>query len=95
MQAASIIDLQPQHDVGIMILTEGGSVSGMRKKNQPHWIEHSHFFDPSVFECSECGKKYSRKEDSCPNCKTRLQFIKDDLGWIEEEEELDLILEDD
>ncbi len=67
----------------------------MKRNSPPYWIKHTHLFDPDEYECSRCGKRFRRKTAACPNCGIFLRREKDDLGWIDEEEELDMILEDD
>ncbi len=67
----------------------------MKKSRYPHWIKHSHFFDCDTYECSECGKCFKQKAKACPNCGAVLRVVDDDLGWIDELEELDMILGND
>ena len=67
----------------------------MRKLKIPHWIIHSHFLASDEYECSECGKRFRRKTKRCPGCGAVLRSARDDLGWVDEEEELSIILEDD
>lgn len=67
----------------------------MGRPKYPHWIKHSHFFDPDEYECSECGKYFKQKLNDCPNCGAHLRMVDDDLGWMDELEELDMILGND
>ena len=67
----------------------------MKKTKQPRWIKHSHFNGSEDFECSECGKRFKRKSQVCPNCGAHLRRTDDDLGWIDELEALDTILDED
>ena len=39
----------------------------------PHWIKHSHLFDPDEYECSRCGAVFKKKYPACPNCVTTLR----------------------
>ena len=66
----------------------------MKMNQTPHWIRHSHFFGSDEYECSRCGKVFTQKGKVCPNCGVTLRSEKDDLGWIDELEELDMILDD-
>ena len=42
-----------------------------------------------------CHRRYRNAAPSCPACGAKLSAVKDDLGWIDEAEELDIILGDD
>lgn len=66
----------------------------MRTIRQPHWIVHSHLFDPDEYECSECGYAVRRAGKICPVCGAVIRGEKDDQRWIDEAEELDWLLED-
>lgn len=67
----------------------------MRRITGPHWIRHSHLFDPDEYECSYCHETYQKKYPSCPNCGTNLTAEREEEDWIDEAEELDWILDDD
>ena len=67
----------------------------MRKIKEPHWIKHSHLFDPDEYECSACGVVYRRSFASCPNCGATLWIVYDTQEWIDEEDEMNWLLEDD
>ena len=32
----------------------------MRRIKEPHWIKHSHLFDPDKYECSASGAVHGR-----------------------------------
>ena len=66
----------------------------MGRIKEPHWIKHSHLFDPDEYECSACGAVYRRGFASCPNCGVRLRIIYDTQEWIDEEDEMNWLLED-
>ena len=66
----------------------------MRRIKEPHWIKHSHLFDPDEYECSACGAEYRRSFASCPNCGTTLRIVYDTQEWIDEEDEMNWLLED-
>lgn len=67
----------------------------MRRITGPHWIKHSHLFDPDEYECSNCHQTCKKKYPSCPNCGTNLTAEREEEDWIDEAEELDWILDDD
>ena len=47
----------------------------------PHWIMHSHLFDPDEYECSRCGAVFNKKYPACPNCGTSLGMEKEEQDW--------------
>ena len=69
------------------------------RKNLPHWILHSHYFDGNEYECSVCGALMNqappRGQSRCPKCNALLYYLHDNQDWVDELEELDIILEDD
>ena len=67
----------------------------MRRITEPHWIKHSHLFDPDEYECSRCHAVFKEKYSSCPNCDSSLNAEREEQDWVDEAEELDWILEDD
>ncbi len=66
----------------------------MRRIKEPHWIKHSHLFDPDEYECSACGPVYRRSFARCPNCGATLRIVYDTQEWIDEEDEMNWLLED-
>ena len=67
----------------------------MRTIRQPHWIVHSHLFDPDEYECSRCSAVFSEKAPACPNCGTPLGTEMEAQDWVDEAEEISWILDDD
>jgi predicted amidophosphoribosyltransferase len=67
----------------------------MRRIAAPHWIKHSHLFDPDEYECSRCGAVFKKKYPACPNCGTSLESEKEEQDWVDEAEGLSWILDDD
>ena len=67
----------------------------MRRIAGPHWIKHSHLFDPDEYECSRCRAVFKKKYPACPNCGTSLGLEKEEQDWVDEAEELSRILDDD
>ena len=67
----------------------------MKRISEPHWIRHSHLFDPDEYECSHCHAVFTEKYPSCPNCDSSLNTEREEQDWVDEAEELDWILEDD
>ena len=66
----------------------------MKRIKSPHWIQHSHLFDPDEYECSECGAVCRRASSACPRCGAALRAVLDTQEWIDEEEEMDWMLSD-
>lgn len=50
----------------------------MRRIAGPHWIKHSHLFDPDEYECSRCGAVFKKIYLACPNCGTPLEMEKEE-----------------
>ncbi len=67
----------------------------MRRIAGPHWIKHSHLFDPDEYECSRCGAVFKKKSPACPSCGTSMGLEKEEQDWVDEAEELSWILDDD
>ncbi len=67
----------------------------MRKSREPHWIRHTHLFEPDEYECSRCGAVFAQKYPACPNCGTSPGQEREEQDWVEEAEELDWLLDDD
>ena len=65
------------------------------KKENPHWIRHTHFFDPDDYECSRCGRRFREKRPACPHCGAPMTGEKEKEDWVDELEELSWIMEDD
>ena len=73
----------------------GGDGRMNRTDRGSQWIRHSHYLDPDEYECPRCGQVFQQKTSACPHCGAALRGTKDDQGWIEEAEEISLILGDD
>ena len=67
----------------------------MKKNQAPHRIRHSHFLEPDEYECSVCGQRFREERKVCPGCGASLRWTEKDLEWMDEEEEISLILDDD
>ena len=65
------------------------------KRRNPHWIKHTHVFDPDDYECSVCGEHFRNPSPKCPACGALLMETYDPQDWVDEMEELDIILGDD
>lgn len=66
----------------------------MKKPTGPHWIKHSYLFEADEYECSQCGAVIKRKSSVCPKCRTLLSMILDNQEWIDEAEEIHIMLDD-
>lgn len=66
----------------------------MRKSIGPHWIKHSHLFETDEYECSQCGAIFRCKSHKCPICGVPLFKILDNQEWIDEAEEIHIILDE-
>ena len=67
----------------------------MARNKAPHWIKHTHVFDPDEYECPVCGQRFPDTFLSCPACNTHIAGISDPQDWVDEMEMLDIILGDD
>ncbi|MBO5567581.1 MAG: hypothetical protein J6A79_01355 [Clostridia bacterium] len=83
----------------IALLASSGkrtNASGSRQEDS-HWIYHPHVINPDDYECSRCHSRFRKETMSCPKCGTRMtgKTIQDEDEWIDEEETLDIIFDDD
>ena len=47
-----------------------------------------------MVNCKNCGAPLSLEEAVCPHCGSRMSGSDSDLNWIDEMEELDMMLDD-
>ncbi len=66
----------------------------MKTVKGPHWIRHAHLLRRDEYECSVCGAVYKRRTAVCPKCGTALPKVSDRREWLDEAEEMDLMLDD-
>ena len=59
-----------------------------------YWIRHTHILRDDEYECSACGYLSEEPYAVCPECGSGMGGAKSDLNWIDEMEELDMMLED-
>ncbi len=59
-----------------------------------YWIQYTHVFKDDDYECSLCGCTVKEPYAVCPNCGNKMTGSKYDPSWIDEMEEIDMILED-
>ena len=59
------------------------------------WIQKTHLFRADEYICSRCGVSYNQPYRVCPNCQSVMGNSKYDPSWIDEAEELSVILDDD
>ena len=50
-------------------------------------IDHPHYIDADDYECSICGRRFSRDRMSCPYCGVRFTNKKEDYEEFDEEED--------
>ena len=50
-------------------------------------IDHPHLIDSDDYECSICGRRFSRNQMSCPYCGVRFTDTKEDYEEFDEEED--------
>ena len=67
----------------------------MIRIRDPHWIRHTHVFDPDEYECSACGRTFPEPAPECPACHTVMRGTEDPQDWVDEMAEMDIILGDD
>ena len=78
-------------------LYRGVTVIIMQKEERvlkPHLIKHSHLFEADDYECSECHSVFRRLSSTCPNCGASLRTVLDRQEWVDEAEEINLMLGD-
>ena len=60
-----------------------------------HWVQKTHLFRADEYICSHCGITYNKPYKVCPNCQSVMGKSKYDPSWVDEAEELSVILDDD
>ncbi|MBR1709704.1 MAG: hypothetical protein IJ719_12895 [Clostridia bacterium] len=77
----------------------GGKQENAKQKKTatPHWIYHPHVIETDEYECSVCHARFPKESPLCPKCGTKMlgKTVTDENEWIDEEEELDIIFDDD
>lgn len=84
----------------ILLFAAGGrkqNNANQKKPEDPHWIYHPHVIEADDYECSYCHARFRKEAASCPKCGIRMtgKTVKDEDEWIDEEEELDIMFDDD
>ena len=59
------------------------------------WIKRTHLFRPDEYFCSVCGRASDRAYTVCPVCGSHMKNVKTDPSWVDEAEELAVILDED
>ncbi len=67
----------------------------MKRMKDPHWIRHTHVFEPDDYECSACGHMSPAPAKKCPACGETMLGLEDPQDWVDEMAEMDIILGDD
>ena len=83
----------------IALLFSGGkhTHSSDSQKEAAHWIYHPHVIEEDDYECSRCHARFRKEAVCCPKCGITMsgKTVKDEDEWIDEEEELDILFDDD
>lgn len=58
------------------------------------WKRHSHILKDDDYECPVCGCIAEQPYSVCPGCGNSMSGPEEDSSWIDELEELDMILDD-
>ena len=58
------------------------------------WTASGHLFGADEYECSACGAIYRCSSASCPNCGAAIRMVYDTQEWIDEEDEMSWLLDD-
>lgn len=66
------------------------------KKESAHWIYHPHVIEDDDYECSYCNARFSRENTACPKCGAKItgKTEKNEEEWLDEEEALDMLFDD-
>ena len=90
--------------VGGAILLIGLLASGKKRTNESnyrsegsHWIYHPHVMNADDYECSRCHSRFRKETMACPKCGIKMtgKTVKNEDEWIDEEETLDILFDDD
>ena len=88
--------------IAAVVLLAAISQGGNPKKSDTkqvnsHWIYHPHVIKSDSYECSHCHSRFRKESVNCPKCGTRKfgKTVTDETEWMDEEEELDIIFDDD
>ena len=70
--------------------------SGSRTERS-HWIYHPHEITPDDYECSRCHARFRKETAACPRCGAEMKgrTVTDEGEWMDEDETLDILLDDD
>ena len=83
----------------IALLFSGGkhTHSSDSQKEADHWIYHPHVIEEDDYECSRCHARFRKEAVCCPKCGITMsgKTVKDEDEWIDEEEKLDILFDDD
>jgi len=81
----------------LSLISRGGKQGNNGTKSESsHWIYHPHVIEADNYECSQCHTRFRKEAPHCPKCGTRMigKNITDENEWIDEEETLDIIFDD-
>ena len=60
-----------------------------------YWIQRTHFLRADEYICSACGASCRKPVRVCPACGAAMKKTKYDPSWVDEAEELSIIMDDD
>lgn len=59
------------------------------------WIQKTHLFRKDEYICSACRAPCDKPYQICPNCGTEKTKVSYDASWVDEAEEMSIMLDDD
>ena len=70
-------------------------IMGDEKMSKARWIQKTHLFRADEFVCSMCETSFLKPYAVCPACGAEMKKTKYDPSWVDEEEGLSAILDED
>ena len=80
-----------------LLLSGGKRTTPGNHEKAAHWIYHPHVIEEDDYECSRCHARFRKEAVCCPKCGITMsgKTVKDEDEWIDEEEKLDILFDDD
>ena len=60
-----------------------------------HWIQKTHLFRRDEYICTVCRAGCDKPYQICPVCGTEKTKVSYDASWVDEAEEMSIMLDDD